>query len=78
MKFKIAEVAIEIKDDGEVEYWCQNYGFHASQGGRDFCYGNFGSNDLERSLDLLKNKLVKDIDYIIEFAKIKGELCTKK
>lgn len=69
MKYKIAEVDIEIGENDKVTYWCYNYGFHASQGGQEFTYGNFGTNDLESSLELLKTKLVKDIDYIIELVK---------
>jgi len=32
----------------------------------EFVYGNFGTPNLETSLDLLKERLVRDIDYILE------------
>jgi len=69
MKYKIAEIDIEINDKDEVKYWCYNLGYHASQGGNEFCYGNFGCDNLDASLELLKNKLLKDIDVIIDLAK---------
>lgn len=69
MKFKIAEIDIEITDEDEVKFWCYNYGFHAAQGGMQFGYGNFGTDNLEASLDLLKKKLIKDIDHIADLAK---------
>lgn len=73
MKYRIAEIDIEINDKDEVNYWCYNLGYHPSQGGNEFCYGNFGTNDLEASLELLKTKLIKDIDIIIDLAKKRKE-----
>jgi hypothetical protein len=32
----------------------------------EFTYGNFGTPDLGRALDLLKLNLVRDIDYVLE------------
>jgi len=65
-KYKIAEITIEFKEDGTPMYWVYNAGYHPSQGGMEFTYGNFGTPSLEKSLDLLKERLVRDIDYILE------------
>ena len=72
-RYKIAEIAVELKKDGEYMFWCYNHGFHPSQGGMEFCYGNFGTTNLETSLDILKEKLVKDIDTILAEIKAKVE-----
>jgi hypothetical protein len=32
----------------------------------EFTYGNFGTPDLEMALDILKQNLVQDIDYVLE------------
>jgi len=64
-KYKIAEVAVELGED-ENTFWIYNAGFHPSQGGQEFCWGNLGTNDLESALDVLKSKLTRDIDTIIE------------
>ena len=65
-KYRIAEIAIEFKEDGTPMYWVYNAGYHPGQGGMEFVYGNFGTPALETSLDLLKEKLVRDIDDILE------------
>lgn len=66
MRYKIAEVTIEFKEDGTPMYWVYNSGWHPAQGGMEFTYGNFGTPSLETSLDLLKERLVRDIDDILE------------
>jgi hypothetical protein len=71
-KYKIAEITIELKEDGTPVYWVYNAGYHPGQGGMEFVYGNFGTPSLETSLDLLKERLVRDIDYILEEIK-RGE-----
>jgi hypothetical protein len=65
-KYKIAEVAIEFKEDGTPMYWVYNAGYHPGQGGMEFVYGNFGTPSLETSLELLKERLVRDLDHILE------------
>jgi hypothetical protein len=65
-KYKIAEVAIKFKKDGTSMYWVYNVGYHPGQGGMEFTYGNFGTPDLEMALDILKQNLVRDIDYVLE------------
>ena len=66
-KYKIAEIAIEFKEDGTPPmYWVYNAGYHAGQGGMEFVYGNFGTPSLEQSLELLKTRLIRDIDLILE------------
>ena len=45
-KYKIAEVAVEIKDNGEVMYWVSCPGTFSEQRGRAFTYGNFGTPNL--------------------------------
>lgn len=70
-RYRIAEVAIEMEDDGKIKYWCYSVGNHPGQGGMEFCYGNFGTDNLETSLDLLKDKLLRDIDDIIKELKRK-------
>jgi hypothetical protein len=72
-KYKIAEIAVELKEDGEYVFWCYNLGFHPGQGGMEFCYGNFGTINLEKSLDILKEKLVKDIDTVLAEVRAKVE-----
>jgi len=70
-KYKIAEVAVEVKDNGEVMYWVYCAGTFSEQGGMSFTYGNFGTPDLEQSLDRMKLILVKDQDKILERVKEK-------
>ena len=65
-KYRIAEIAIEFKEDGTPMYWVYNAGYHPGQGGMEFVYGNFGTPTLETSLDLLKDRLMRDIDYILQ------------
>jgi hypothetical protein len=71
-KYKIAEVAVEIKDNGEVLYWVYCAGTFPEQGGRAFTYGNFGTPNLEQSLDKMKSILLKDQALILE--KVKGQV----
>ena len=68
-KYKIAEVAVEVKDNGEVMYWVYCAGTFPEQGGMAFTYGNFGTPNLEQSLDKMKAILVKDQDTILEKVK---------
>ena len=70
-KYKIAEVAVEVKDNGEIMYWVYCAGTFPEQGGMAFTYGNFGTPNLEQSLDKMKLILVKDQDLILE--KVKGK-----
>ena len=70
-KYKIAEVVVEIKDDGEVMYWVYCAGTFSEQGGMAFTYGNFGTPNLEQSLDNMKAILVKDQDLVLEKVKRK-------
>ena len=65
-KYKIAEISIELKEDGAPMYWVYSAGYHAGQGGMEFVYGNFGTPSLEQSLDILKTRLIRDIDIILE------------
>lgn len=68
-KYKIAEVAVEVKDNGEIMYWIYCAGTFPEQGGMAFTYGNFGTPNLEHSLDKMKLILVKDQDTILEIVK---------
>lgn len=68
-KYKIAEVAVEVKDNGEVMYWVYCAGTFPEQGGMQFTYGNFGTPNLEQSLDKMKKILLKDQDIILERVK---------
>ena len=68
-KYKIAEVAVEVKDNGEIMYWVYCAGTFPEQGGMSFTYGNFGTPNLEQSLDRMKLILVKDQDTILEMVK---------
>lgn len=70
-KYKIAEVAVEVKDNGEIMYWVYCAGTFPEQGGMAFTYGNFGTPNLEQSLDKMKLILVKDQDTILERVKEK-------
>lgn len=65
-KYKIAEVAVEVKDNGEIMYWVYCAGTFPEQGGMAFTYGNFGTPNLEQSLDKMKLILVKDQDQILK------------
>ena len=68
-KYKIAEVTVEVKDTGEIMYWVYCAGTFPEQGGMAFTYGNFGTPNLEQSLDKMKAILVKDQDTILEKVK---------
>lgn len=70
-RYKIAEVAVEVKDNGEIMYWMYCAGTFPEQGGMAFTYGNFGTPNLEQSLDRMKTILLKDQDAILE--KVKGK-----
>lgn len=72
-RYKIAELAVEIQPDGSLRYWCYNAGMHPSQGGMEFTYGNFGTPNLEQSLDILKSKLMRDESLILDEIKRKEE-----
>lgn len=69
--YKIAEVAVEVKDNGEIMYWVYCAGTFPEQGGMQFTYGNFGTPSLEQSLDKMKVILLKDQDMILERVKEK-------
>ncbi len=70
-KYKIAEVAVEVKDNGEIMYWVYCAGTFPEQGGMAFTYGNFGTPNLEQSLDKMKAILVKDKAMILDKVKDK-------
>jgi hypothetical protein len=72
-KYKIAEVAIEVKENGEIMYWVYCAGTFSEQGGNAFVYGNFGTPNLEQSLDKMKSILLKDQDLILEKVRGKNE-----
>lgn len=65
-KYKIAEVAVEVKDNGEIMYWVYCAGTFPEQGGMAFTYGNFGTSNLEQSLDTMKAILLKDQAMILD------------
>ena len=71
-KYKIAEVAVEVKDNGEVMYWVYCAGTFPEQGGMAFTYGNFGTPNLEQSLDKMKAILIKDQAMILDKVKDKN------
>lgn len=71
MKYKIAEITIEIKEDGTPMFWGYSYGFHAGQGGMDFTYGNYGSESIDQILEVMKSKLTKDLNTLVKMAKDK-------
>ena len=71
-KYKIAEIAIELNED-ENTFWVYNAGWHPGQGGMEFCWGNCGVKDLDVAMELLKSKLKKDIDYIVDEIRRKHE-----
>lgn len=71
-KYKIAEIAIELKEDSNT-FWIYNAGWHPGQGGQEFCWGNLGTDNLDSALELLKNKLTRDIDTIIQEIRRKNE-----
>lgn len=70
--YKIAEIAVRIDGD-KIMYWINNVGFHANQGGMEFGWGNFGTNDLEQSLEILKRKLIEVQNEIESLARNKNE-----
>lgn len=72
-KYKIAEVAVEVKDNGEIMYWVYCAGTFPEQGGMAFTYGNFGTPNLEQSLDKMKKILLKDQDMILDRVKEREE-----
>ena len=72
-RYKIAEVAVEVKDNGEIMYWVYCAGTFLEQGGMAFTYGNFGTPNLEQSLDKMKKILLKDQDMILDRVKEREE-----
>ena len=72
-RYTIAEVAVEVKDNGELMYWVYCAGTFPEQGGMAFTYGNFGTPNLEVSLDKMKRILIKDQDTILERIKQRTE-----
>ena len=66
MKFKIAEIAIELKDDETPIYWVYNYGFHPGQGGMEFVYGNFGTPDFEASIDFVNEFAPEHLEVLVD------------
>lgn len=58
--YGIADVAIEIDENGKKTYWIQNAGWHAGQGGKEFTYGNCAVDTLEDALEILKTRLLRD------------------
>jgi hypothetical protein len=69
--YKIADVAIQIDENGKAMFWCNNIGYHAEQGGMCFGWGNFGTDTLDSTLNVLKDKLEKAMPEIM--VKIDGE-----
>lgn len=72
-KYKVAEIAIELKEDGTPIYWGFNAGWHPGQGGMEWAYGNYGVETLETLFILMKKKLkeaeptlLKDIKERVE------------
>jgi len=72
-KFKVAEIAIEIDDEGNPVFWAYNYGFHPGQGGQELAYGNLGTSDLESTLNCLRVNLTKDENFLVNEAKQKTD-----
>lgn len=72
-KYKIADVSIEIKEDGSKMYWLTYAGLHASQGGMEFGYGSTGFESLDTLLDYYKNKYKKSEDEILKTIKEKED-----
>lgn len=72
-KYTIAEVAVEVKDNGEIMYWIYCAGTFLEQGGMAFTYGNFGTPNLEQSLDKMKKILIKDQGVILEQVKVRQD-----
>jgi hypothetical protein len=56
---------------GEIMYWVYCAGTFPEQGGMAFTYGNFGTPNLEQSLDKMKAILVKDKAMILDKVKDK-------
>ena len=65
-RFRVAEIAVEVNEDGTHTFWAYNYGIHPAQGGMEVTYGNLGSADLEGLLNILKDRMIKDKDLILE------------
>jgi hypothetical protein len=72
-KYTIAEVAIELNDNGEIMYWVYCAGTFHEQGGMAFTYGNFGTPNLDQSLDKMKKILLEDQDMILEQVKARQD-----
>jgi hypothetical protein len=64
-RYKVAEIVIEVDENDKAMFWCYNIGYHPEQGGMEFGWGNFGTNNLEATVDLLKENLKRDIDDIL-------------
>ena len=64
-RYTIAEVAVEVKDNGEIMYWVYCAGTFPEQGAL------FWHPNLEVSLDKMKRILITDQDMILERVKEK-------
>lgn len=69
--YKIADIAVELKEDGSKMYWLTYAGLHASQGGMEFGYGSTGFESIEALLDFYKIKYDQSEDEIISTIKKK-------
>lgn len=69
--YKIADIAVELKEDGSKMYWLTYAGLHASQGGMEFGYGSTGFESMEALLDFYKIKYDQSEDEIISTIKKK-------
>lgn len=69
--YKIANIAIEVKEDGSKIFWVTYAGWHPGQGGMDFGEGSYGFPTLEGALEFYKMKYEKSEEEILRIIKEK-------
>ena len=65
-KYKIGEIALEKKEDGTFMYWIYYAGLGPEQGGMEYGWHNLGSEDIHTLTDLLKKRILSNIDHLRE------------
>jgi len=69
--YKLADIAMQLKEDGTKIFTVTYAGWHLGQGGMDFGEGSYGFQSMEDALNFYKMKFEKDEEYLTNFIKDK-------